>query len=424
VGWAGKEAVVATGGGELYLFKGAEIAAVVAAHRGSINALHTAADGRIATGGADGVVNVWSSGLEKIATADLAVLLQNGAGSCGRNAAAAYKAEAIATAGAAVPAAADSNSVRSVCISPNGGKVLVGTLGSELFELSLNGSGNGRGGDGSNGRERAMTALHGGEPLVRGHWRDELWGLAAHPTAREYSTCGDDRTLRVWSVAGRRQLRSADLGGMARCCAYHPAGGAFLAVGMGGSVGRGRQKCDGVVKFFRDDRPGRSGGGGGGGGSNGALVLLPAAELHDTKQWISDVRFSPDGRTLAVASHDHGVYLYAVTVATDGASLTCRKRARFGKHNSYVTHLDFSADSQHLRSTCGAYELLFSEAATGAQVTSARALRDAVWSSTTCPLGWEVQGIWPPCADGTDVNAVDRSASGVVLATADDFGCV
>lgn len=35
-----------------------------------------------------------------------------------------------------------------------------------------------------------------------------------------------------------------------------------------------------------------------------------------------------------------------------------------------------------------------------------------------------VQGIWPKEADGTDINAVDRSHSQKLLATADDFGRV
>lgn len=29
------------------------------------------------------------------------------------------------------------------------------------------------------------------------------------------------------------------------------------------------------------------------------------------------------------------------------------------KHSSYITHLDISEDSRYMRSTCGAYELLF-----------------------------------------------------------------
>jgi hypothetical protein len=44
------------------------------------------------------------------------------------------------------------------------------------------------------------------------------------------------------------------------------------------------------------------------------------------------------------------------------------------------------------------------------QVRSASVLRDVDWASWTCPLGWPVQGIWPEAADGTDINAVDRTS--------------
>ncbi len=33
-------------------------------------------------------------------------------------------------------------------------------------------------------------------------------------------------------------------------------------------------------------------------------------------------------------------------------------------------------------------------------------------------------GIWPPCTDATDVNSLDRSPDGRLLATADDRGLV
>jgi microtubule-associated protein-like 6 len=75
----------------------------------------------------------------------------------------------------------------------------------------------------------------------------------------------------------------------------------------------------------------------------------------------------------------------------------------------------------------------------GKQITHASSLRDQKWNSFTCPLGWPVQGIWPKCADGTDINAVDlyQSNNDVqlikdklcnqyvgLLATVDDFGKV
>jgi len=164
-------------------------------------------------------------------------------------------------------------------------------------------------------------------------------------------------------------------------------------------VGRGRQRVDGAVRIF----------------AAGTLELLH--EIKDSKQWISDVKYSPDGKYLAVGSHDNAVYLYKRRRGYARSSV-------FKKHNSYISHLDFSRDSQYLQSTCGAYELLFCDAHSGAQVPAASQLRNVRWETWTLPLGWPVQGIWPPCSDGTDINSVARSHSCTLLATADDFGKV
>ena len=51
-------------------------------------------------------------------------------------------------------------------------------------------------------------------------------------------------------------------------------------------------------------------------------------------------------------------------------------------------------------------------------------LKDEPWASWTCSLGFTVMGIFPPAADGSDINAVCRSPDGTVSATADDFGTV
>lgn len=39
-------------------------------------------------------------------------------------------------------------------------------------------------------------------------------------------------------------------------------------------------------------------------------------------------------------------------------------------------------------------------------------------------MGWPVQGIFPPCSDGTDINSVDRTKDGSVCVTGDDFGTI
>ena len=48
----------------------------------------------------------------------------------------------------------------------------------------------------------------------------------------------------------------------------------------------------------------------------------------------------------------------------------------------------------------------------------------AIWATSTCKLGWEVMGVYPQGADGTDINAVDATADRTLVAAGDDFGSV
>jgi WD40 repeat protein len=66
---------------------------------------------------------------------------------------------------------------------------------------------------------------------------------------------------------------------------------------------------------------------------------MDAYSLTCGLQWISDVKFSPDGATLAVGSHDNMIYLYDVQ---KGFKL----RKKLKAHSSYITHMDFSSDSR------------------------------------------------------------------------------
>lgn len=78
------------------------------------------------------------------------------------------------------------------------------------------------------------------------------------------------------------------------------------------------------------------------------------------------MKFSPDGTILAIGAHDGRIYLYDWTEGEDPKP----KKGKAIKHGAYIKHLDFSRDGNWLHSTCGAYELLFWNVATGAQITS------------------------------------------------------
>lgn len=275
--------------------------------------------------------------------------------------------------------------------------LLVGTRGCDVVEVKVQGD---------------QAAIVPGSPLIQGHADDELWGLAVHPSRPMYCTVGDDKTLRTWNCHSRRMIRCVSLGNMARACDFSPDGD-LIAVGFGGRVGRSSkvsQKNDGMVRIYSAEK------------------LVSLVEIRDAKQWISDVKFSPDGQALAVGSHNNTVYIYDIAQSTaksaEKGALVLKIRCKFSKHNSYITHMDFSADSRFMQSNCGAYELLFCDTSNGKQITSATELRDVKWSTWTGCLGWPVQGIWPAGADGTDINAVCRSHSGHLVATSDDFGMV
>ncbi|XP_030252949.1 echinoderm microtubule-associated protein-like 2 isoform X2 [Sparus aurata] len=227
-------------------------------------------------------------------------------------------------------------------------------------------------------------------PIVQGH-TDELWGLDIHPSMEQFVTCSQDRQVHLWDTNSHQPLWSKTIEDPGRSAGFHPSG-AVLAVGT--MTGR-------WLVLDTDTRD---------------LVSMHT----DGNEIISNVKYSPDGNFLAVASHDNYVYIYAVT--ENG-----RKYSRVGKctgHSSFVTHLDWSRDSQYLVTNSGDYEILFWEASSGKHVTNMDTVRNLEWATYTCTLGINTFGVWPDGADGTDINAVCRSHDGSLLASADDFGKV
>lgn len=84
---------------------------------------------------------------------------------------------------------------------------------------------------------------------------------------------------------------------------------------------------------------------------------------QDADDWIRDINYSADGSRLAVAANDCKIYVYATR---DGFA----KLSVITSHQSFVTHVDFSADGTYVQSADGARSLLFADAATGILIPS------------------------------------------------------
>lgn len=169
-------AITGNATGHLYTWDGRNLKGVSKAHSRNINALCTFSAG-IVSGGKDGKVRLWR-----------------------------YAAGGKLSAGASFDIDAlmsYSPQVRSVCVDVATTKLLVGTQGSEVYEISM--------ADGS--------SLHDG-PLIQGHCKSELWGLAPHPIkVGEVCTVGDDASVRVWDLATRKCIKKTKLVGAAQCAA-------------------------------------------------------------------------------------------------------------------------------------------------------------------------------------------------------------
>jgi len=297
--------------------------------------------------------------------------------------------------------------VRALHLSNDNKKLIIGTYGSEIYETSFSGS------ISEKTNFSAASCFMSGHYTPNKQWTNEAWGLAPfHKDPDQYVTCSDDGTLRIWSSKERKQLKfirttldvnkeetpldkqTGDLQDSvkARCVEVSPDD-KLIATGF----------KDGFVKIYDGDS------------------LEQKVSFKHAKEWISDLKFSPDNNFIAIGSHDNAIYLYSVP--------NFKKLFVMNKH-SYITHLDWSENSSNLHSNCGAYELLFWDAGTGKQLPGgATALKDEHWATWTCVLGFPVQGIWPLYADGTDINYVDRSRNKhpggyYLLASGDDFGKV
>uniref|UniRef100_A0A8C4QU63 Echinoderm microtubule-associated protein-like 2 n=1 Tax=Eptatretus burgeri TaxID=7764 RepID=A0A8C4QU63_EPTBU len=226
--------------------------------------------------------------------------------------------------------------------------------------------------------------------IARGH-TDEVWGLAAHLSRDLVLTCGADKQVFLWDTVKHQLIWSVILEEPARSADFHPT---EARVAIGTYSGR----------WFVLDA------------ETGEVVT----QHTDGDEKLSVVRYSPDGKYLAIGSHDNYLYLY--NVCENGC--TYKEAGKCSGHSSFVTHLDWASDSQHFMSNSGDYEILYWDVEDCKRVTSADDVRDLEWATSSCILRFDSIGIWSQGMDGTDINAACRAHGLPILATADDFGKV
>jgi len=147
----------------------------------------------------------------------------------------------------------------------------------------------------------------------------------------------------------------------------------------------------------------------------------PGKRLHP--HWIQCLKYSPNGRVLAVGTHGA---IIALLDTRDNYQV----KGVLSAHESFVTSVDWSDDGAFLASTDGLYHLkhhqIFeNDLAQSTLVLDPSLLRDVKWERQNCVLGFAVQGVLEQGeAEGTLVAALEVSPSRAFVAAGDDAGQV
>lgn len=378
-------ALVGTQQGDIYVFKDNELEKSMIAHGGPVNVMHVSKMGNVmVTGGGrgDGAVRTWNQKLDCVKEVTVRDIVQS----------------------AVSPVV-----IKGCALANDEGTVVVGTRGAELLEIEI----------------RSGT-LFGKGVLLEGHGKRELHGLATHPKKDQFVTVGDDNTMRVWSSATNSQTRLVNLGGPARCVAFSPDG-SLVAVGLGMARKRILGNTDNPSSNHITSPKGKGGAvdkdnaDDSGKGKMGTYMVFDTTtykkvhEAKDSNEPIRAVRFSPDGRLLAVGSEDTKIIIYNVKD-------NFKNRANIMSHRAPIVNIDFSTDGMFIMSNDSTRRTIYTETTAGLNVPSAASLRDEKWATYHSTVGWSMQGLWKCQPPWVDLQCSQRSWNSILTCTGNSDG--
>ena len=199
--------------------------------------------------------------------------------------------------------------------------------------------------------------------VMHSHSDGEVWGYASTNNGQHIVTTADDNQILLWDTKDRRRVGKGTVAQKeihkrsgASTLSHYPANQQARAVAI--------NQTNGNVAVS----------------DNLGNVTIRASvqnldhitnTLNEPREWNEAMEYSPCGQYLAVGSHDNNVYVYDSNYSLVG---TCKG------HNSFITAVDWSADSKYIRSNCGAYELLFFDKDSGFSQDKGKNVSDSRWT--------------------------------------------
>ena len=243
------------------------------------------------------------------------------------------------------------------------------------------------------GKVSQLLAFHAGA----------VTSIDTSPVGHAAVTCGDDGSVRLWSV-GRKRMVCMRMLPRAVASLTFSSDGLHIAAGCAEACVTILRADDlAEVRSFRLAPP-----------PPVRFEVAGDEPEADGRMAVSAVAYNPGDTMLAAAGPDGALELLEV-------GEEYRRLHSCAAHSAQALHVDWSTDGKYLQTACGRCELVFWEAASGTRVAAPATVRDVEWATLTCPLGWGLRGVYPKMSDGSDITAAHRSPDGRLVVTADEF---
>jgi WD40 repeat protein len=244
------------------------------------------------------------------------------------------------------------SSVYAIHYDPITTKILLGLESCEIFEM-----------DSTDGRNIHFN----GGPIVTSHYAPRICGLSPHPyQSNLICTVGDDKTIRIYDIVTKKQLKMCSLDAKGYCVTFSQDGN-MLLVGYGSGVLGKEEKKEGAYVLINSED----------------LTILH--EARDSKMCLSSCGFTSDNERYAFTSHDNNIYLYSTKRKQTYA--ICRG------HTGKVITMDFSTNNQFMMTNTANGELLYWDITNGL-IQPPKAMKNIKWETNTCPYSFGAQSFW------------------------------
>jgi WD40 repeat protein len=261
------------------------------------------------------------------------------------------------------------------------GNMLIGTLGSEIFELNFE-------------NENYVVGNFNANRIMSSHYStsssevNEIRDIVYMKNVDHFASVCDDATLRIYdhksnTMSYVMKLDYDEMGNKIKnfkptAIDFNPQESQFV-IGFN----------DGSFKLY-----------------SGQYKALKSVKSRSEP--CTHIRYSPDGKHIAVVTKDNTIEVFNTNNWTRTGILK--------GHNQIITHMDWSSDSEYIASNSADGEIIYFYK-DGKIVTD---LKHVEWATWTRALGSEIKGVW-----AKDVAVlVERTKNAKHVAVTDDKGGV